>query len=73
MLVIACTVWLSSFQRYSRDVSGAPLHMFKHVRGRFVVSAGGRVQVIWCGVGGCMSNGLLSWVFMVLLGACVGL
>ena len=54
-------------------MSGAPLHMFKHVRGRFVLSAGGRVQVIWCGVGGCVSNGLLSWVFMVLLGACVGL
>ena len=54
-------------------MSGAPLHMFKHVRGRFVVSAGGRVQVIWCGVEGCVSNGLLSWVFMALLGACVGL
>ena len=54
-------------------MSGAPLHMFKHVRGRFVVSAGGCVQVIRCNVGVCVSNGLLSWVFMVLLGACVGL
>lgn len=71
MLVTVCTVWLSSFQRYSRDMSGAPLHMY--VWRRFVVSAGGRVHVIRCDVGVCVSNGLLSWVFMVLLGACVGL
>ena len=69
MLVTACTVWLSSFQRYSRDVIGAPLHMY--VRRRFAVSwrcvlgVFGRSRAA---VRRCVSNASGAWVVMVLLG-----